>query len=379
MVLMKESGPVWNKLTRLTQKLGKFKYPVLILLLGVLLLLLPRQKQQPAAPEETTAPVEAQSSLGVEETRLANLLSRIQGAGAVEVMLSLKSGEQVQYQTDTQRQTDSGGTEESLRQEDNTVLYATGSGSQSALVQQVTAPTYQGAIVVCQGADDPAVKLALVQAVASVTGLGADQITVVIMKCIEEENFMKNWKKNAVVASILVFVCAGIYLNWLYTQDTETADLVDTLDQEKILGSSTLVMSQNDDLAADAAKEDLSDVSGEVTDYFAAVRLSRQESRDSAVSMLQEAMSYGEDAQSTSASQELEGLVETALCEAQIESLVIAKGYTDCVAYMSDGGISVAVAAPEEGLQEADVALITDIVMTQADLDLADIRIVEVK
>ena len=159
---------------------------------------------------------------------------------------------------------------------------------------------------------------------------------------------MKNWKKNAVVASILVFVCAGIYLNWLYTQDTETADLVDTLDQEKILGSSTLVMSQNDDLAADAAKEDLSDVSGEVTDYFAAVRLSRQESRDSAVSMLQEAMSYGEDAQSTSASQELEGLVETALCEAQIESLVIAKGYTDCVAYMSDGGISVAVAAPEE-------------------------------
>lgn len=46
---------------------------------------------------------------------------------------------------------------------------------------------------------------------------------------------------------------------------------------------------------------------------------------------------------------------------------------------MSDGGISVAVAAPEEGLQEADVALITDIVMTQADLDLADIRIVEVK
>jgi len=90
-------------------------------------------------------------------------------------------------------------------------------------------------------------------------------------------------------------------------------------------------------------------------------------------------MSYGEDAQASSASKELEGLVETALCEAQIESLVIAKGYTDCVAYMNDGGISVAVAAPEEGLQETDVALISDIVMTQADLDLADIRIVEVK
>lgn len=112
---------------------------------------------------------------------MANLLSRIQGAGAVEVMLSLKSGEQIHYQTDTQLQT-GGSTEESLRQEDNTVLYGTGSGTQSALVQQVTAPTYQGAIVVCQGADDPGVKLALVQAVASVTGLGTDQITVVKMR-----------------------------------------------------------------------------------------------------------------------------------------------------------------------------------------------------
>lgn len=162
---------------------------------------------------------------------------------------------------------------------------------------------------------------------------------------------MKNWKKNAVVASILVFVCAGIYLNWMYTQDQETANLTDTLNEEKILGNSTLVMSQTGSLAADAAKEDLQAASGQTTDYFAAVRLSRQQSRDSAVSTLQEAMSYGEDAQASSASKELEGLVETALCEAQIESLVIAKGYTDCVAYMNDGGISVAVAAPEEGLQ----------------------------
>ena len=159
---MKESGPVWETLRRLPQRLGKFKYPVLILLLGVLLLLLPRPSGREAEPEATAPAVEERSTLAVEETRLANLLSRIQGAGAVEVMLSLKSGEQIQ--------------------EDNTVLYGTGSGTQSALVQQVTAPTYQGAIVVCQGADDPGVKLALVQAVASVTGLGTDQITVVKMR-----------------------------------------------------------------------------------------------------------------------------------------------------------------------------------------------------
>ena len=76
---------------------------------------------------------------------------------------------------------------------------------------------------------------------------------------------MKNWKKNAVVASILVFVCAGIYLNWMYTQDQETANLTDTLNEEKILGSSTLVMSQTGSLAADAAKEDLQAASGQTT------------------------------------------------------------------------------------------------------------------
>ena len=64
---------------------------------------------------------------------------------------------------------------------------------------------------------------------------------------------MKNWKKNAVVASILVFVCAGIYLNWMYTQDQETANLTDTLNEEKILGNSTLVMSQTGSLAASPA------------------------------------------------------------------------------------------------------------------------------
>lgn len=191
---------------------------------------------------------------------------------------------------------------------------------------------------------------------------------------------MKNWKKNAIVASVLVFVCAGIYLNWLYTQDKETVNLTDTLNQDKILGSSTLVMSQNDPVAVDAAKEDLEDVSNQnVTDYFAAVRLSRQQSRDSAVTMLQEAMAYGEDSESSTASAQLEEIVETALQEAQIESLVIAKGYTDCVAYMNEDGISVAVSAPEEGLREEDVALIADIVMTQADYNLTDIHVVEVK
>ena len=116
-----------------------------------------------------------------------------------------------------------------------------------------------------------------------------------------------------------------------------------------------------------------------MTDYFAAVRLSRQQARDSAVSLLQEAMSYSVDPEATETSAQLEQLVQTALTEAQIESLIIAKGYTDCVAYISDNGISVAVATPEGGLQEQDVAIIADIVMGQSEYTMEDIYVVEVR
>lgn len=184
---------------------------------------------------------------------------------------------------------------------------------------------------------------------------------------------MKLWKKNLVAAAVLVTVCSGIYLNWLYTEDAATANLTDTLDSEKVLSDETLELSE--DMAALAAGEEPETTA---TDYFAAVRLSRQQARDNALNLLQEAMAYSEESKATESAVELEEIVQTALSEAQIESLVIAKGYTDCVAYMSNEGISVAVAAPEGGLQEEDVAVIADIVLNQSDYTLQDIRVVEV-
>lgn len=181
---------------------------------------------------------------------------------------------------------------------------------------------------------------------------------------------MKIWKKNLIAAAVLVTVCAGIYVNWLYTEDQATADLTDTLDADKILSSDMLVM-------ADGTLMDMSDQAN-ATDYFAAVRLSRQEARDSAVTLLQEAMAYNNEAADVQSNAQLEQIVQTALCEAQIESLVIAKGYADCVAYISEEGISVAVASPEGGLQQTDVAVISDIVISQSGMGLEDIRVVEV-
>ena len=180
---------------------------------------------------------------------------------------------------------------------------------------------------------------------------------------------MKQWKKNALAAGILLAVCVGIYANWMLTGGDTTKDLVDTLNAEKVMSDQMLVI--GDSNIQSGATDTL-------TDYFAAVRLSRQQARDSAVSILQEAMAYGDQNEVEVSSEKLEQIVQTALSEAQIESLVIAKGYRDCVAYMSDDGISVAVASPEGGLKGNDVSVIADIVMTQSAYTMTQIRVVEV-
>lgn len=180
---------------------------------------------------------------------------------------------------------------------------------------------------------------------------------------------MKIWKKNLVATAVLLTVCGGIYANWAYGQDKAVSDLTDTLDKDKVLSEDMLVMGND---------QSLDGSSNTMTDYFAAVRLSRQEARDSAVNLLQEAMAYGDETAGNS-SAELEELVNIALCEAQIESLVIAKGYADCVVYIADDAVSVAVATPENGLQQPDVAVIADIVLTQSDYTMDQIHVVEVK
>lgn len=187
---------------------------------------------------------------------------------------------------------------------------------------------------------------------------------------------MKVWKKNLVAAAVLVTVCAGIYANWVYTEKNAIESLSDTLDYEK------LMMNESELTSSDS-------LSTTAEDYFAAVRLSRQQARDNAIHLLQDAMAYVETAntgsgtgsgnKTTESSVELEDIVQTALSEARIESLIIAKGYQDCVAYMTPEGISVAVAAPEGGLQQEDVAVIADVVMTQSDYGMNSIRVVEVQ
>ena len=159
--------------------LKKYKYAVLVLLLGIALMLLPFGKKE-EAPEaevqEDTLTDEAYAQ--ALEQRLEDMLCQVSGAGQVRVMLTLQTGSRTEYQTDTQI-SDS---ETQSQEERKTVILSEGSAYDKAAVSAVQYPRFQGALILCQGADQSTVRLSLVNAVAALTGLSSGQITVIKMK-----------------------------------------------------------------------------------------------------------------------------------------------------------------------------------------------------
>ncbi len=155
--------------------LKKYKFVVLILVIGIILMLLPTASQK----EETKAqPSQAQPMFADPTEELQNLLSQIHGAGKVRLMLTVAGGEKYIYQTDR----DETANDESSTVRIETVILTDSDRTQNGMVQQIIAPQYRGAVVVCQGADDPNVKLAIMDAVKNMTGLGYDRISVLKMK-----------------------------------------------------------------------------------------------------------------------------------------------------------------------------------------------------
>ncbi len=153
--------------------LGKYKYAAVVLLIGLLLLTLPVKKTQNVS-DERTVPV----TQTFDTDELTKILQSVDGAGRVEVLLSVASGEQTVYQTDS----DISKTGETGTSKTDTVIITDSDRSETGLIKQVNPPVYLGAVVVCEGADSASVRLAIMQAVAKITGLGADSICVLKMK-----------------------------------------------------------------------------------------------------------------------------------------------------------------------------------------------------
>lgn len=189
---------------------------------------------------------------------------------------------------------------------------------------------------------------------------------------------MKVWKRNAVVAAIVLFVCAAVYLNWTY-QGKETADAGKTLGQAALVSGQTSDPLLNSTVSpAPAGTAQPSGAESSTDGYFASARLNRQQARDSALSILQDAASdeSADDAMKEETAMAIQTLADYTVAEAQIENLVTAKGYADCIAFISDESVSVVVSTGGSELTDADVAKITEIVTDETGCEASQVKII---
>lgn len=162
-----------NQKMPLKENLKKYRYVLLAVLLGIGMMLLPQKEQSAQIQPRETVPETADV-----QQELERILSLIKGAGKVAVLLTQKTGEEILYQTDEDRS----GTGQSGSAQIRTVMAEDSERRETGLVRQVIPPSYQGAVIVCQGGDDPRVKLAVVEAVMRATGLPSSSICVLKMK-----------------------------------------------------------------------------------------------------------------------------------------------------------------------------------------------------
>lgn len=148
----------------------KYRYAMIILLVGIILIRIPPPDSK--ITSKSSEPTMPQQSL---EEKLEDILSKLQGAGRVKVMLTLDEGPETFYQENH----DQSKNQESFRS--STITITDGNHNQKGLIRQIKSEKFRGAVVLCQGADSPSIKLSVVDAVSKVTGLHSHQISVLKM------------------------------------------------------------------------------------------------------------------------------------------------------------------------------------------------------
>ena len=201
---------------------------------------------------------------------------------------------------------------------------------------------------------------------------------------------MSVWKRNLVVVAIVLFVGAAVYLNWSYGREASAAGGGSGEGGGRLLGQAALVNGKDDKQTGDDKSAQPSaapgadpsaapSAAGESTGYFSSARLNRQQARDSALQLLQQA---AEDAGAQQdiideANASIQAMAAVTMSEAQVENLVTAKGYGDCVCFINDNSASVVVSSTANGLSENDVTKIMEIVKEETGLSADKIKVIE--
>ena len=204
-------------------------------------------------------------------------------------------------------------------------------------------------------------------------------------------------KRGAVYGIVALMLCVAVYLNWSYFQTPEemavanqvkledTTDTKDGTDAATGADSSVSDSTKDSDNQGDSAESgkvygDTTEVSAE-GDYFAQARLTRQKSRDEAISILNSTLENeaASEEEKSKANDQISSMADYAVKESELETLIKGKGYSDAVVYISDGSVSVIVAPPEGGLKSEDVAKITDLTVEKTGLPASAVKISEAK
>ena len=156
-----------ERLEQLAERVAKYKYVLLVLTVGLILLLLPSEQTEERVSQRTEGLESRETDFSVEreEQRLEEVISGIRGAGACRILLSVSSTEETELARDGEK----------------TVILSEGNGKESAVTVRSWYPVYRGAVVVCAGADDPTVKYEILRAVMTYTGLDSGSITICAM------------------------------------------------------------------------------------------------------------------------------------------------------------------------------------------------------
>jgi len=188
---------------------------------------------------------------------------------------------------------------------------------------------------------------------------------------------MKLKKRTVIAAVVALLVCAAVYLDWSYQRGAAAeasgndADIVS--DADRIMGQL--------DLVNGSGTVNDTDIPSRMTAYFAQLRLTRQKARDEAITLLEKTT---KDASASSEAKEIavsgiSMIANNAVIEARIEGLILSKGYTDCAVFLNEEGVSVVVAPPTGGLKVEDAVRIQDIAVSETNVSVANIRIIEAR
>lgn len=174
---MKKVKPRFGDLAKYA---SKYKYIIVVITVGFFLLLLPQGKKEVAEKKTALEKFEVEKF----EKRVEKALSECSGIGRCEVILSIDSGPASIYEKDSKKseRKNEGGVMFESDSDTKPSILSEGSGKESPLVIKEVYPEFRGAMVICDGAESPAVRASVTNSITALTGLTTDKISIIKMK-----------------------------------------------------------------------------------------------------------------------------------------------------------------------------------------------------